>query len=84
MRQFGYDERAAVTPEFVAEKMVDLVAKGEYGGGTCLEVSAAGVKVLGTWNIPKPEYYDKVPEEIRNNIFGSLQVHIDKDRQQSA
>lgn len=85
MLQFGYDQRGAVTPEFVAEKMLDLVERSEYPGGACLEVSKADVRVLGTWNIPKPDYYNKqIPQDIRDNIYAPLKAFIEKDRQQTA
>ena len=82
MQQFGYDEKAAVTPGFVAEKMMDLVVKGEYIGGSCLEVSASSVRTLGTWNIPAPEQKGtSVPQEVLDASYAPLKAIMEKDRQ---
>lgn len=46
-KQYAYDDKMALTAEEVAEAMKDLVEKGQYGGGSLLEVSKAnGVKLL--------------------------------------
>ncbi|KAK4941409.1 hypothetical protein LTR10_018678 [Elasticomyces elasticus] len=54
MKQFGYSLENSVTAETVANNMNDLVTKAQYAGGTCLEVSAGGSRLLGIWNIPEP------------------------------
>ena len=82
MAQFGYSEKFAVTPDFVAENMMDLVVKGEYEGGACLEVSASSVRTLGTWNIPAPEYVGtSVPKEALEASYAPLKAVIEKDKQ---
>jgi len=82
MRQFGYDEKAAVTPDFVAEKMVDMVVEGKYGGGACLEVSTSSVRMLGTWEIPAPaDVGTTVPQEALDASYAPLKAIMEKDRQ---
>ncbi|CAK7235101.1 hypothetical protein SEUCBS140593_009168 [Sporothrix eucalyptigena] len=55
MKQFDYKPSMAVMPEEVAEGMVDLVTKAEYGGGACLQVAVGERRTLGVWNIPAPD-----------------------------
>ncbi|CAK7244581.1 MAG: hypothetical protein STHCBS139747_006125 [Sporothrix thermara] len=55
MKQFDYKPSMAVMPEEVAEGMVDLVTKEEYGGGACLQVAVGERRMLGVWNIPAPD-----------------------------
>jgi hypothetical protein len=55
MKQFGYSLENSVTPETVAARMVDLVTSAQYAGGSCLEVSAGGSRLLGTWDVPAPD-----------------------------
>jgi len=35
--------------------MADLIEDGKYGGGASLEISSAGTRLLGTWNISEPK-----------------------------
>ena len=82
MQAFGYNEKAAVSPEFVAEKMLELIVKGEYKGGSCLEVSASTVRTLGTWDIPAPKAFGTaVPVEALESTLAPLRKKIDKDRE---
>lgn len=53
-KQYSYKTEHAITPERVAEDMLELVVKGKYQGGTCLESAFGGTRTLGTWNIPAP------------------------------
>jgi NAD(P)-dependent dehydrogenase (short-subunit alcohol dehydrogenase family) len=55
MKQFGYTIENSITPDQVARDMVSLVTEGKYGGGTCLENSVNGTRVLGAWNIEAPD-----------------------------
>jgi hypothetical protein len=52
-KKWGFDAANAVTSEEVAAAMMDLVVN-DHPGGTCLEVSKAGTRELGVWNIPAP------------------------------
>jgi hypothetical protein len=52
MKQFGYSLENSVTPEAVADGMVDLVTNGKNGGGSCLEIATGESRLLGTWDIP--------------------------------
>jgi hypothetical protein len=67
MKQFGYDPEHTITPKRVAEDMYELIINGKYGGGTCLENSISGTRVLGTWNIPPPQSAGtSVPENVKD------------------
>lgn len=82
MQQFGYSEEHAVTPDFVAEKMVELIEKSEYPGGTSLEVSASQVRTLGTWNIaPGKTTGTRIPQEALDASYAPLIAVMDKDKQ---
>ncbi|EHK99954.1 putative Uncharacterized oxidoreductase [Glarea lozoyensis 74030] len=73
MTQFGYDPAHTITPERVAADMYELVTDGQYGGGTCLENSAAGTRVLGTWNIEAPKSAGtKVPQSVKDVNYRSM------------
>jgi len=54
MAEFKYDAVHAITPAAVADSMIDLVEQGGYPGGTVLEVTAAGRRVIPAWNIDPP------------------------------
>lgn len=54
MKQFGYTVENTIPPEAVAVAMLDLIESAEYPGGSCLEVSSSGARLLGTWAIPAP------------------------------
>lgn len=83
MKQFGYSEDAAVTADFVAEKMLELVEKSEYPGGTSLEVSASQVRTLGTWNIsPAKTTGTRIPQEALDASYAPLIAVMDRDKQQ--
>jgi hypothetical protein len=63
MKQFGTTAENSISPEKVAESMLQLVEKAEYPGGTCLEISSAGSRVLGIWDIAAPEAAGTAPSE---------------------
>lgn len=54
MKQFGTTAENSITPEAVAVGMKNLVEEGRYPGGSCMEISSAGTRLLGTWNIAAP------------------------------
>lgn len=82
MKQFAYSEEAAVTPDFVAEKMLELVEKSEYPGGTSLEVSTSQVRTLGTWNIsPANTTGTRIPQEALDASYAPLIAVMNKDKQ---
>lgn len=85
MQTFGYSKELAVTPDFVAERMMDLVVKGEYAGGSCLEVSASEVRTLGTWSIPPPKTIGtQIPKEAIEASYAPLKAVMEKDRGHSS
>ena len=67
-----------ISPESVAEAMVDLVQDARYGGGSCLEVSVAGRRLLGTWNMEAPdEGTVRVPQEVK---YAPIFARLSKER----
>ncbi|KAK2629235.1 hypothetical protein QTJ16_000055 [Diplocarpon rosae] len=57
MAQYSLEDSKSgyILPEEVAQDMVELIEDGKYESGICLETTAAGKRVLGTWDIAKPE-----------------------------
>ncbi|TVY68906.1 Short-chain dehydrogenase reductase 3a [Lachnellula suecica] len=81
MKQFGYMLENSITPEKVSQDMAELVTEGKYGGGTCLETSATGTRVLGTWNIEPPSWAGKVlPKEVLDNFRAPIMEHVRRER----
>lgn len=63
--QYGYTAENTISAEDVARAMIELCVQGRYRGGTCLETSKGGNRVLGTWNIPEPvSEGTSVPREV--------------------
>lgn len=56
MKQYGYTPETAVEPEVVAQAMIELCTEEKYGGGSCLEVSLEGTRVLGTVSDSSPVF----------------------------
>jgi len=81
MKQFGYDPATAVTPEKVADTMIELVTNGQYAGGTCLEVSVSGSRSLGIWNIEPPKSSGtRVPQEVIDENYAPMISLMNKER----
>lgn len=56
MNDFSYAAENALLPIDVAERMVEMCQqKAKYGGGTVLETSVAGSRVIPQWNIDPPK-----------------------------
>jgi hypothetical protein len=66
MSQFSIQDDEALSPDDVAKGMLDLVQKGEYGGGTVLEISMAGTRVIPEWNCDPPSMKGTGQEFARN------------------
>lgn len=54
-KQYHFSDENSISPEEVAESMIDLIQSGKYGGGTSLEISPGSIRSLGTWNISEPK-----------------------------
>lgn len=81
MKQFGYDIENCITPDRVAEVMAELISDGKYGGGTCLETSASGERVIGTWNIDPPAFKGTaVPQEVIDRNRAPILAKLNKER----
>ncbi|CAG8976906.1 hypothetical protein HYALB_00003517 [Hymenoscyphus albidus] len=84
LEQYSYKPEYALTPERVAEDMLELVVDGKYPGGTCLESSLGGTRTMGTWNIPEPEGYGTaIPTEFLEKNYKPMIEMMKKERGQS-
>ncbi|KAI9825689.1 MAG: hypothetical protein M1832_001033 [Thelocarpon impressellum] len=54
MYQFSISDESTIAPEEVASWMAALVEEGQYGGGTVMEITKAGVRRIPAWNIDPP------------------------------
>ncbi|KAI9792870.1 MAG: hypothetical protein M1835_007628 [Candelina submexicana] len=52
--QFSVRDIPSNTTAEVADAMVDLIQDGKYAGGTVLEITVAGTRVIPLWNIDPP------------------------------
>lgn len=65
IKNFGYHESIILEPGDVAKAAVGLVEGGRYGGGTVLEVTTSGTRVIPEWGVePPPRRKDAVPSDI--------------------
>lgn len=82
MKQWGYDENRAIEPETVAQRMIELVTDGQYVGGTCMEITVAGVRTLGEWNIAQSVYSSSPrPPEVLANMHAPVRALMQKEKQ---
>ena len=54
----AFHDIEALSPDQVAEAMIDLVQEGKYGGGTVLEImpnNGPKLRVIPEWNIDPPQ-----------------------------
>jgi hypothetical protein len=56
--RFGITQEVAITSEKVAEVIHDAIESQQYHGGTILEVSGFGVRVIPEWHIDPPGLVD--------------------------
>ncbi|OJD31453.1 nad-binding protein [Diplodia corticola] len=54
LARFGYPAGSILEPAAAARAAVDLVEEGRYGGGTVLEVTTGGRRVVPEWGIRPP------------------------------
>lgn len=54
MVQFGLNESESVTPMDVGEAILSLVEDGQYEGGTVMEITPYGTRVIPEWNVSQP------------------------------
>lgn len=81
MKQFGYTVENSITPDDVAQVMVDLVTEGKWGGGTVLECTTTGTRSLGTWNIDPPDSQgSSVPQEFIDRNQAPITAALKKER----
>jgi len=81
IRQWSVSDENSLAPEDVAKEMIELVARGDYAGGTCLEMRVQGSRILGTWNIEAPAGYGvKVSDEVKERLYAPAMEAMRKDR----
>jgi hypothetical protein len=81
MKQFGYTMENTITADTVAVSMIDLVQGAEYVGGSCMEVSSSGRRLLGTWNIPEPPAEGtSIPKEVIELNYRPVQATLQAER----
>lgn len=71
MIQFGLQNSEKVTAAEVGKEILSLVEEGKYGGGTLLEITAYGTRVIPNWNIsPPPSKLTGIsdPESVQRNL----------------
>ncbi|KAL1649582.1 hypothetical protein SLS58_001639 [Diplodia intermedia] len=56
LREFGYAPSIILEPRDVAAAAVRLVEGAEYGGGTVLEVTTRGTRVIPEWGVQPPPH----------------------------
>jgi hypothetical protein len=79
--QFGYTDENSISAETVAEAMVKVMVNSAYPGGSCMEVSTSGRRILGTWNIPEPAALGtKVSDEIAAKNWAPLRATMEKEK----
>lgn len=54
MTQFGFDQADTVSVREVATAIQRLVEDGKYSGGTVLEITANGTRVIPEWGVSPP------------------------------
>lgn len=82
MVQFGLDKSETVTPADVGEAIVSLVEDGQYGGGTVMETTAYGSRVIPEWNVsPTPSKLTGImtQEDIDRNL-APMKEKLQKER----
>ncbi|KAM5346073.1 hypothetical protein ACJ41O_009078 [Fusarium nematophilum] len=77
--RFGVNTAVAITSDEVAEAIGEAVESEEYPGGTILEVSKEGTRVIPEWNIKPPGMIDgqmgkgtTVPPEVIAKALGPI------------
>lgn len=57
MNNFRYEAEHAMSPTDVAERMIEICQnKAKYSGGTVLETSLYGTRVIPEWNVDPPKH----------------------------
>jgi hypothetical protein len=81
MKQYGYTMENTITADTVAASMLDLVQGAKYEGGSCMEVSSSGTRLLGTWNIPEPPAEGtSIPKEVIELNYKPVQAILKAER----
>lgn len=82
MKQWGYDEKRTIQPEAVAQRMIELITDGQYMGGSCMEITVAGIRVLGEWNIAPSIYSSSQrPPDVLANMHAPVRALMEKEKQ---
>lgn len=86
MAEFTYDAAKALSPGQVADAMLEMVQDGStYPGGTMLEISAGGRRVIPAWNIDPPTVAggnsaNDGPKASIQSDYSRITAKLDKER----
>ncbi|KAF1815478.1 NAD(P)-binding protein [Eremomyces bilateralis CBS 781.70] len=81
MKQFGISDKLSLTPEYIADTMMDIIQQGRYPGGTVLEVRLEGTRVIHEWNNPVPESLKaEIPKEFIEHNIAPMRAIMDSYR----
>lgn len=82
MERFSVTQEISITAEDVAKAMDSLVEDGSYPGGTILEISKAGIRVIPEWNIDPPKDLEgtTVAPEAMQKALGPILARSEQER----
>ncbi|GME56192.1 putative NAD-dependent 15-hydroxyprostaglandin dehydrogenase protein [Neofusicoccum parvum] len=83
LKDFRYHESTILEPRDVASAAVRLVEAGKYGGGTVLEVTTNGTRVIPEWGVMPPPQAEKntgAPSEIVPPLKVEVKDYLVKER----
>ncbi|KAI9761865.1 MAG: hypothetical protein M4579_000805 [Chaenotheca gracillima] len=77
-KQFGVSRAVALTPDEVAQTMAALVEDGKYPGGTCLEITKLGQRVVAPPQIPPAL---EIPQTFTERTHAPVLKKLEAERQ---
>ncbi|KAJ5713997.1 NAD(P)-binding protein [Penicillium malachiteum] len=82
MEQFSIDDAETVTAAQVGKAMITLVEDGQYKGGTVLEITAFGTRVIPEWNISPPptKFTGIVSQTAIDRNLAPIRARLKKER----
>ncbi|KAH7032149.1 15-hydroxyprostaglandin dehydrogenase [Macrophomina phaseolina] len=83
LQLFKYSQDAILEPEDVARAAKQLVEEGRYGGGTVLEVTTVGTRVIPEWGVMPPPQAEKntgAPQEIVPPVQVEVKEYLKEER----
>ncbi|KIW77994.1 hypothetical protein Z517_07827 [Fonsecaea pedrosoi CBS 271.37] len=85
--RFGITDQVSITADQVAKVVLDTVKSAKYPGGTIVEVSMLGTRVIPEWNIAPPGGVEgetaegsATPEDAVQRVIGSILQVTEKEK----